>query len=90
MDGGPESVKVDMHRVTSAFINSKAKGFLLIHNHPNATCLPSNNDKEVTEIIEHVANLLGVVLVDHLIVGEDGIYSMAYERRGRQYLKIKD
>ena len=90
MDGGPESVKLDIQFITSVLINSKAKGFVLVHNHPNTTCYPSKNDIDVTKVVENVANLIGVFLVDHIIVGEDGCYSIKLERQGRKSIKLED
>lgn len=46
------------------------------HNHPVGTCAPSGEDIRVTRELCRACNSLGVYMMDHLIVGTDGCYSM--------------
>jgi DNA repair protein RadC len=55
-----------------------AKGgymFILVHNHPDGEAKPSREDIEFTRRIEEGANLLGLELLDHIIVAEEGYFS---------------
>jgi DNA repair protein RadC len=54
-----------------------AISFLLVHNHPSGDPTPSDDDIELTHAIEHMAHLLGVPLVDHVIVTPAGKYASA-------------
>lgn len=49
---------------------------VVIHNHPRGTCLPSEEDDLATEeLIPALAkNNPGIVLREHIVVGDDGLY----------------
>lgn len=53
-------------------------GHILIgHNHPSGDPTPSEGDIGLTRAVAVGGGILGVSLVDHIIVGGDGYYSMA-------------
>lgn len=52
-----------------------ASRFVLIHNHPSGDTIPSREDLLLTRRVKESADLLGVVLTDHIIVG-DNYYSL--------------
>lgn len=54
-------------------ISHNAAGVVLIHNHPSGDPTPSLDDKRLTERLSEAGRLLGVMLVDHIIIG-DGVY----------------
>ncbi|MEG0844277.1 JAB domain-containing protein [Clostridium sp.] len=54
-------------------LNNAAK-FILIHNHPSNEVEPSNEDKNVTDRLKDVGQIIGIELVDHVIIG-DAYYS---------------
>ena len=47
--------------------------FILVHNHPSGDVTPSMNDIKTTKEIKMGAELLGLKLLDHIIIG-DGKY----------------
>jgi DNA repair protein RadC len=53
-----------------------ALGFILVHNHPSGCLQPSPEDIEFTQAVRRAAELMGVELYDHLIVGGDGYVSL--------------
>jgi DNA repair protein RadC len=53
-----------------------ALGFILAHNHPSGCLEPSVEDVEFTRSVQRAAELMGVELYDHLIVGADGYTSL--------------
>ena len=59
-----------------AVFNANAEAFLVAHNHPSGNPKPSRDDVEMTRKLMAGAELLGVRLLDHLIIGspecEDG------------------
>ena len=57
-----------------AFTN-KVRKIALGHNHPVASCNPSKADDESTGKIQSWLNTIGVELVDHIVVGNDGTFS---------------
>jgi DNA repair protein RadC len=53
-----------------------ATGIVLIHNHPEGQPVPSEHDMKTTQMLEEVAALLGISLIDHLIVTRLQAYSI--------------
>jgi DNA repair protein RadC len=53
-----------------------ATGVVLVHNHPEGQPVPSENDLEMTKMLEEVAAPLGVKLIDHMIVTRMKAYSL--------------
>jgi DNA repair protein RadC len=56
-------------------IRASAASVILAHNHPSGNVEPSREDREVTKRLARAAELLGIELLDHVIVG-DGCFSM--------------
>ena len=54
--------------------------FYLIHNHLNNTLLPSESDISFTEKMNRKAEKIGVKLLDHLIIGQNGYYSFLHSK----------
>lgn len=53
-------------------------GFFMLHNHPSGNCRPSKEDLLTTERLVQGANILGFSFYDHLILTENGIYSIRH------------
>ncbi len=56
-------------------IRNNAHKIILVHNHPSGDCTPSYNDIETTKELLKVGNILGVEILDHIILGEEGFFS---------------
>ena len=74
--GDPMTTTVDVGEVFSAALGAGAKAIIVAHNHPSGNPKPSRDDVEMTRKLMAGAELLGVRLLDHLIIGspecEDG------------------
>ncbi|MFT9159849.1 MAG: DNA repair protein RadC [Acetobacter sp.] len=57
-------------------LDLEAKGLLLVHNHPSGNPAPSDADIVMTRRIVAAASVLGLMVWDHVIVGESRIFSM--------------
>ena len=53
-------------------ILANATGIILAHNHPSGNCSPSQEDILLTRRIKEAGDMLGIQLLDHIIVTEDG------------------
>jgi DNA repair protein RadC len=53
-----------------------AERIVLVHNHPGGDPEPSREDLAFTRSLVQAARLLGVVLLDHLVVGHGGWVSL--------------
>ena len=51
-----------------------ANSIILAHNHPSGDVTPSGEDISLTRRLQEAGNLLGVVVLDHIIVGVNGNY----------------
>ena len=51
-------------------------GFILAHNHPTGDPAPSREDIVATNKILNAANLIGISLIDHIIIGDNTYISM--------------
>ena len=56
-------------------------GIVLVHNHPNAVCEPSEADNALTKQAQVMCSFNNLLLCDHIVCGKDGAYS--YYREGR-------
>jgi DNA repair protein RadC len=72
--GGISSVGVDPRLVLGSAVAAGAPKILLAHNHPSGRVDPSADDEAMTGKIAKGAREVGLVLVDHVIVGNDGDY----------------
>lgn len=53
---------------------------IVVHNHPSGDPEPSAEDVEVTHRLIEAGRMLGVPLLDHVIVGENGRFTSLRER----------
>ena len=74
--GKKGSVSIDRDNVVSTAVRCGAKYVVLAHNHPNGVLAPSDTDIDATNRIVQALGVVNVSLADHLIVSEDGYYSM--------------
>jgi DNA repair protein RadC len=68
---------VHPREVFKPLILMNAAAFLCAHNHPSSDPTPSPEDRLLTQRLRHGAELLGITLLDHLVLGEDRYYSFA-------------
>jgi DNA repair protein RadC len=78
-DGEIAGTVVDPRRVLKAAIECGASNIVLGHNHPSGNLQPSHNDISITKKLVEAARLIDVVVIDHIITGENGYYSFADE-----------
>lgn len=56
-------------------IGKAAAGVILVHNHPSGDPSPSDEDIRLTKRIVQAGYIMGIDLLDHLIIAENGCYS---------------
>jgi DNA repair protein RadC len=56
-------------------IKASAASVILAHNHPSGKDEPSREDREVTRRMSDAAQIVGIEVLDHVILG-DGYFSM--------------
>ena len=93
--GGVNYAKVDPKHIYPHLLDEKLKGIILCHNHPSGAVSPSRADDDITESIRKKAILFDKEVLDHLIVGKEGVYKysendlmfMEDVKKAKQYLE---
>lgn len=65
-------------------IRDAANCIIVVHNHPSGDPTPSDQDLSVTERLEQSAEIVGVPLIDHIIVGAGRAISIQEWRSGNR------
>ena len=73
--GTIDHVTVYPREVLEAALRAGAFGIILCHNHPAGTARPSRGDVSMTRRIVAAAEMLGVRVCDHIIVGDTATFS---------------
>lgn len=66
----------DLKRTMQIALMTGACAISVAHNHPSGTMMPSGDDLATTKRINEACNLMDLRLLDHVIVGYTGYYSM--------------
>ena len=59
-------------------LSHRAVSVILVHNHPSGDSSPSVEDVEMTRQLAEAGKILGIELLDHVIVGTEGWFSMRH------------
>lgn len=85
--GGASSAPISQRKILQAIIKSNAANALISHNHPKGSSLPSKPDAHATVGVRNLLKTFDVVLLDHIVVGEDDYVSMV---SSKEYMDIFD
>ncbi len=69
------SVELQPLKLATFLTSAKPAHIILAHNHPGGSCVPSKRDMMSNSGFEELLTKLNVRFIDHLIVGNDGVYS---------------
>jgi DNA repair protein RadC len=58
-------------------VRESAAAIVVAHNHPSGDCSPSQEDREVTQRLAQAGEVLGIRLLDHVVIAEQGYTSFA-------------
>ncbi len=82
--GSISSAIIKPRDVFKSAILANAASIILCHNHPSGDLVPSDSDIEITKHLIEAGELLGVRVLDHLIISNQGYKSL------RDYCKFPD
>jgi DNA repair protein RadC len=77
--GGLSETAVDPKVIFGMALQHQATGIILIHNHPSGSLKPSQNDIVLTKRLVDAGNMLGIKILDHIIISDQGYYSFGDE-----------
>lgn len=75
--GNTDSAFCSPKMIAEIAITKKATALVLVHNHPGGVTKASWADRETTLHIQKVMNLMGIRLLDHLIIADGKVISLA-------------
>ena len=70
------STLVHPREVFSQAVKKSAAGIVFVHNHPSGNPEPSQEDIKTTERLVACGKLLGIVVIDHIVIGDGRYCSM--------------
>lgn len=70
---------VNVRGIMQRALLCNASRIMIAHNHPSGEPNPSKADKDVTIKIKQACELMGITLLDHIIIGEDDMFSFKAE-----------
>lgn len=68
--GGTNFAVIEPKDVLADAIKMGAPKIILLHNHPSGDSTPSKADFEVTDRIYECAEIMGIQLLDHIVIGD--------------------
>ena len=71
-EGTVGSVFVSNRQAVEVALRYKSAGVIFCHNHPGGRVTPSNADLTLTVSLKKILDSLGVRVLDHIIIGENG------------------
>lgn len=75
--GTISSTEVHPREVVKRALYFNAAAVIFAHNHPSGEITPSHADKNLTQRLVNILQLVDILVLDHLIVGGKHIFSFA-------------
>jgi DNA repair protein RadC len=76
-EGGITGTVADPRIILKKALQEDAVSIILCHNHPSGNLHPSKQDIELTGKIREAGKFLDINVIDHIIVSENGYFSLA-------------
>ena len=78
--GGTNFAMLDSKDVLTEAVKMQAPKIILVHNHPSGDPTPSKQDYKATDRIYDAAQIMGIQLLDHVVIG-DGKFESLFQNR---------
>ncbi|MEP3226344.1 MAG: DNA repair protein RadC [Parasphingorhabdus sp.] len=75
-EGSVDHAALYPRKIIKRALDLGSAALILVHNHPHGESAPSREDIAITKKIGAAARSLGITLHDHLIIGNDGCFSL--------------
>ena len=72
--GSSNACLIDMKSIFKHILLTGGTGVMLVHNHPSQRAVPSIEDDMVTVKLKNAAEILDIILVDHIIYCSPSVY----------------
>lgn len=74
--GGGNFAAIEPKIILKEPIKMGAQKIILVHNHPSGNTTPSDEDYRITDRIYECADIMGITLLDHIIIGDNAFESI--------------
>lgn len=78
--GSVASVGVSTREIIEVVLKRNATCAIMSHNHPNGIAIPSDEDVEITKMVQKALQHIDVKLIDHIIIADNDYVSMAQSK----------
>jgi DNA repair protein RadC len=78
-EGTVDYVVIYPRKIIKQALKYNATRLIVIHNHPSGECDPSAADIRLTESLKKAANVMDILLLDHIVVGGSRYFSFKEE-----------
>ena len=79
--GGTNFASIAPKEILSEAIKMQSPKIILVHNHPSGDPTPSKEDFRITDRIYECADIMGIELLDHVVIGDGTYESILLERK---------
>ena len=79
--GGTNFASIAPKEVLAEAVKIGAPKIILVHNHPSGDPKPSKEDFRITDRIYECADIMGIELLDHVVIGDGTYESIMLERK---------
>ena len=76
-EGTVDNVRSHIRTIVAKALQTNASALIAAHNHPSGVAEPSESDKILTRDLLAACQPIGIKVVEHLIVSENGCFSFA-------------
>lgn len=74
-EGTVDQIVVYPRKVMERALHNKATALIFVHNHTSGSCTPSRDDILLTMKLMHVAQVLQIKIIDHIIISRNNYFS---------------
>lgn len=75
-DGSVRMSLISPRQIFLEALHAKAVNIILVHNHPSGDPTPSRYDREITRNLHELGEMMDILLLDHIIIGDNSYASM--------------
>lgn len=79
--GGTNFASIAPKEVLAEAVKMQLPKIILVHNHPSGDPKPSKEDFRITDRIYECADIMGIQLLDHVVIGDGTYESIMLERK---------
>ena len=77
--GGANFACIEAKDFLAEAVRIQAPKIILVHNHPSGDATPSRSDFTLTDRLNKAAQIMGIIMLDHIVIG-DGTFESIFRK----------